>query len=209
MDRSRQITARGSNLSLITLIGSEISSIFDELAALRMHVFREFPYLYEGSVDYEKKYLGRYSRSPRGFLVGLFDQKRLIGAATALPLEDEEEFVQNPFQNKKYPVSSIFYFGESVLLPDYRGQGLGHILFDEREKFALSDPQFSRTSFCTVVRPSDHPSKPTGYKPLNDFWLKRGYILRPEIRTEFSWADVGEKTESLKPMQYWMKEWRS
>ena len=30
-------------------------------------------------------------------------------------------------------VARLFYFGESVLLPEYRGQGVGHAFFDHRE----------------------------------------------------------------------------
>ena len=43
------------NLSLEELAGANIESVIDDLAGLRMAVFREFPYLYEGSLEYESK----------------------------------------------------------------------------------------------------------------------------------------------------------
>ena len=35
----------------------EIQAHVDELAALRIRVFRDFPYLYDGDLDYERAYL--------------------------------------------------------------------------------------------------------------------------------------------------------
>lgn len=204
MDRSRQI----GPYTVQRFIGSEMDAVFTELASLRIQVFRDYPYLYEGNLEYEKKYLKRYSKSSRGFLVAIYDQKKMIGAATALPLQDEEEFVQRPFLNQGLPLNKIFYFGESVLLPEYRGKGLGHIFFDERENYALLHPEYEITTFCAVIRPDDHAMKPVNYKPLNAFWEKRGYTLQPGIKSEFSWADIGSMNETLKPMQYWLKEWR-
>jgi hypothetical protein len=208
MDRSRQIATSGGSFLIRRFIGSEMTSVFDDLATLRIRVFRDFPYLYEGDFEYEKKYLKRYSGSSRGFLTTLYNGEQMIGAATALPLEDEEDFVKRPFQDQAYRISKIFYFGESVLLPEYRGKGLGHVFFDERERFALSDPQFDRTTFCAVVRPLEHALRPSSYNPLDKFWTKRGYEIKSDLQTEFSWADIGEKNKSLKTMQYWMREWK-
>ena len=33
----------------------------------------------------------------------------------------------------------------------------------------------TRSAFCAVQRPSDHPERPPGYAPLDPFWRKRGY----------------------------------
>ena len=51
------------SLTYIKRIGVDTSSLFEELAALRIEVFRDFPYLYEGSLEYEKEYLNTYSQS--------------------------------------------------------------------------------------------------------------------------------------------------
>ena len=37
----------------------------EALAAQRIRVFREFPYLYDGDVGYEREYLATYVHSPR------------------------------------------------------------------------------------------------------------------------------------------------
>jgi GNAT superfamily N-acetyltransferase len=98
----------------------------------------------------------------------------------------------------------VFYFGESVLLPDYRGQGIGHAFFDYREA-AACDWGASSASFCAVIRPPDHPSRPADYVPLDGFWRKRGYAPVPGLTGSFSWQEHGAPGESPKPMQYWMR----
>lgn len=195
------------NLKTRTLTGSAIADATTELAQLRMTVFRDWPYLYEGSFEYEKKYLDVYLKSPRSVVVAAYDGTQMIGAATALPLIDESEYVQKPFQEARMDLQSIFYFGESLLLKEYRGQGLGHIFFDGREKAALSHPEIQITTFCAVSRPTDHPLKPKTYSPLDEFWKKRGYEKQSQLRSSFSWQDLNEDRETEKPMIYWMRRW--
>lgn len=182
----------------------EIAKNLDAIAGLRIRVFRDFPYLYEGSLDYERKYLQVYLNSPRSVMVAALDSGRPVGLSSAIPLADETADVQAPFLRNDFKLSDVFYFGESILLSEYRGLGLGNVFFDEREKAARG---FRQTCFCAVERPADHPLKPAGYRPLHEFWQKRGYAIRTELQTQFSWTDVGEKQETPKTMTFWMKEW--
>lgn len=186
--------------------GAEIDSVFEPLAKLRIVVFHDYPYLYEGSVAYELEYLKTYSNSSRSLLFAAFDGDEMVGATTSIPLEDETQDVREPFEKAGMDISSIFYFGESILLPQYRGLGLGHRFFDEREAHARSFGNFKSTCFCGVVRPDDHPAKPAGYRPLNEFWEKRGYRPVPGLQSQFEWLDIGEAAPTKKAMQYWMKE---
>lgn len=192
-------------LTFIRKTGRQFEEVFDALALLRIAVFRDFPYLYEGTVDYEKEYLQTYARSERSFLFAAFDGERMVGATTCIPLSDETEEVQEPFVKAGYLLSEVFYFGESILLKDYRGMGLGHRFFDEREAHAAGFGTFRHTSFCAVVRPDDHPLRPAGYRPLDDFWTKRGYHKEPQLRSLFSWPDIGETLSTPKEMVYWMR----
>lgn len=185
----------------------DLSQNLKAAAELRIQVFRDFPYLYEGTIDYEKKYLQVYLESSNSLFVAVKDQERLVGLSSAIPLLDETEQVQAPFKRAQMKLSEIFYFGESVLLSSYRGLGLGHTFFDERERGARSQLGFSKTCFCAVERPADHPLRPPNYKPLHDFWKKRGYSMQAELQTEFSWQDIGETKETFKTMTFWMKEW--
>jgi len=192
-------------LNFARFMGREIESVFSELAPLRIAVFRDFPYLYEGTEAYEKIYLQTYARSDRALLYAAYHENRMVGATTCIPLQDETEEVQKPFLEAGYDLNSIFYFGESILLPAYRGLGLGHRFFDVREAHAASFGTYETTCFCAVVRPDDHPLRPENYRPLDRFWEKRGYRKEPLLRSSFDWPDLGETESTPKQMLYWLR----
>jgi len=185
--------------------GTAIASVFEPLAKLRIAVFRDFPYLYEGSLEYEQDYLKTYAASERAFLFAAFDGTQMVGATTCIPLTDETEDVQAPFLEAGIPLSEVFYFGESILLPEYRGLGLGHRFFDAREAHAAKFGAYQMTSFCAVDRPVGHPLRPSDYRPLDAFWNKRGYQKEPSLSTQFSWPDLGEPQATPKTMIYWTR----
>ena len=195
------------NLSYVIKKGAEIESIFENLAPLRIAVFKAYPYLYEGSLDYEKEYLSTYFKSEKSFLFAVYHNKQMVGATTCIPLADETDEVQQPFAQAGWDMNAIFYFGESILLPEYRGLGLGHRFFDEREAHARNFGTFKTTCFCAVVRPDNHPLIPENYRSLDDFWTKRGYQKTPSVQSQFEWVDIGETVSTFKPMVYWMRHW--
>lgn len=195
-----------TQLSYIKKTGAEIATVSDNLAKLRITVFRAFPYLYEGSIDYEKEYLKVYSESENSFLFAVYDEQEMVGATTCIPLVDETPEVQEPFIKAGIDLESVFYFGESILLPEYRGLGLGHRFFDEREAHARSFPSCKITCFCSVARPENHPLKPVDYQPLDEFWSKRGYKKEFSLKSQFDWLDIGNSQSTQKDMIYWIKK---
>ncbi|MFN4129113.1 MAG: GNAT family N-acetyltransferase [Paracoccaceae bacterium] len=190
-------------ISVRALQGAELELHLDAVAGLRIAVFRDWPYLYDGTLDYERDYLQTYPKSPQALLVGAFDGGRLIGASTSTPMEDHAAEFAAPLAGLGLPLASVLYGAESVLLPDYRGLGLGHRFFDLREDHARALGR-SRVAFCAVQRPQDHPARPASDRTNDAFWLGRGYAPVPGVLAEFSWRDVGDLTESKKPLQFWM-----
>ena len=186
------------------LTGADLGPALDDLAQLRITVFHEWPYLYEGDKDYERKYLSKFAASKGAVIIGAYDGNRLVGAATAAPLADHFDDFAEPFAKNGLKADDFFYFGESVLLPEYRGQGIGVRFFSEREK-AARDEGFDRIVFCGVVRPDDHPMRPADYVPLDGFWRNRGYEKMAGVVCEFPWRDIGDADETRKPMQFWTR----
>jgi GNAT superfamily N-acetyltransferase len=195
----------GTDLAIDVRQGGAIETVLADLARLRIAVFREFPYLYEGDLEYEAHYLRNYAASQEGLVVVVRDGGRVVGASTAMPLSQHSDEVAPPLERAGYPASEVYYLGESILLPAYRGRGVGHRFFDEREAAARRFG-YRYTSFCAVNRPSDHPQCPKDYVPHDAFWTKRGYQKRPDIVTEFGWLDLGEREETKKPMIFWIKD---
>lgn len=192
-------------LEIKTFSGTDAAARFEDVARLRIAVFRDFPYLYDGNLAHERKYLATYARSEGSIFVLAIDGTRVVGASTGTPMAAETDEVKAPFLAAGRNPEDFFYFGESMLLPAYRGHGIGVAFFAEREKQArrLTLP-FS--TFCAVERPADHPRRPADYVPLDAFWTKRGYRHHPELRTTFTWRDLDEATESPKPLSFWIKD---
>lgn len=194
-----------ANLHLESLHGTEIERHLDVLAALRIRVFHDWPYLYEGTLDYERKYLRTYIDCPDSLAVIAFDGDDAVGATTSLPLAAAEAEMRVPFEQVGHDIASIHYFGESVVLKSHRGHGLGVKFFQLREAQARTLGQ-TVCSFCSVERPADHPRKPTDYVPNDLFWGRRGYSRHPELATDFPWLDIGETEPTLKRMMFWMRD---
>lgn len=192
-------------LSFIQKKGAEITTVFEDLANLRITVFRDFPYLYEGSVDYEMEYLKIYAQAEKALLFAVYDGSKMVGATTCIPLADEAPEVRLPFEKAGLTIDSIFYFGESILLKEYRGLGLGHRFFDEREAHARSFGNFKTTCFCAVDRGENHPLQPENYRPNDAFWLKRGYQKELSLQSTFEWPDINEIVSTPKTMIYWKR----
>jgi len=189
-------------LRVETLTGTAITPHLPALARLRITVFRDWPYIYNGDAAYEENYLKIYAQSARAAIIFAFDEDTIIGASTCLPLSDETENIRAPFAENG---ARIFYFGESVLLKAYRGHGLGVKFFAAREAHARSFGTYETAAFCAVQRPDNHPLRPPGFVPLDVFWTRRGYTKQPHLQCKISWLDLNETEETEKPLIFWTK----
>ncbi len=189
-----------------SFLGASAIPYLNDLADLRIRVFREYPYLYDGNFEYEKSYLADYFSTPDSLLVIARDPTdgSIVGASTAMPLVSADEAFRSPLVTAGYDVSKIHYFGESVLLPEFRGRGLGHRFFDEREAAACA-AGFAITAFCAVDRPANHPLRPADFRAHDAFWKKRGYTHHPEIRVSLDWKEPGHASEMTHPLSFWMR----
>ena len=192
-------------MQVSTLTGSRLENALNDLAQLRIEVFRDFPYLYDGSLDYEERYVAGLARSKDCIIVAAEDGGRIVGCASGSTLLGHHEEFAAPFAGHDIDPAQVFYCAESVLLPAYRGRGLGHQFFGLREAHAR-DRGYKYSAFCGVVRPQDHPLRPANYLPLDAFWEKRGYRKVPGLMTAFRWKDIDQQEETSHPMQFWMRE---
>lgn len=195
-----------SAASIEVHVGPAVVPHLDEVARLRITVFRAFPYLYDGDVDYERDYLIRYASSPESVFVLARDGDRIVGASTGIPLEHDGASLHAPFLERGLDVGGTFYFGESVLLPSHRGLKLGHAFFDAREAHARALGRFRRTAFCAVDRDAGDPRRPRDHRDNDAFWSKRGYTKQPGMRTSMRWRELGSDDESDHALTFWLRE---
>ena len=186
------------------LHGDDIANHVEDVAALRIAVFRDWPYLYDGTLEHERQYVATYRDRPGALLVGAFDLGRLVGASTSAPLEDLSPDFARPLSRRGIPRDHVLWGPESVLLPAYRGQGIGHRFFDFREAHAKTLRR-SHVAFASIIRPADHPARPPNARTNDAFWHGRGYAPLPGAEVSFDWKDVGDEAETTKRLQVWCK----
>jgi GNAT superfamily N-acetyltransferase len=189
-----------------SMTGDDILTVLPDLARLRIAVFRDWPYLYDGTLEYEEEYLDKLAKAKGAVCVIARDGDQIVGASTAAPMVEHADEFGGPFTKAGYDISKIFYCGESVLLKSHRGHGLGHTFFEKREEQAHKLGGFTHSTFCRVIRPDDHPLKPKDYIPLDGFWTKRGYAPVEGLTATYSWKDIDQKDETVHHMQFWMKK---
>lgn len=194
-----------TSLSLETLRGAAILPHLASLAALRISVFRDWPYLYEGDAEYERRYVETYAASERAAIVVARDDGAIVGASTCLPLVDEDEAMQAPFRAAGTAPATVFYFGESVLLPAYRGRGVGVGFFAAREAHARAVSDSAWTAFCAVIRDPADPRRPADAAPLDQFWRRRGYEPKSGLVCRMRWREIGGEGEAENRLQVWLK----
>jgi GNAT superfamily N-acetyltransferase len=192
-------------LTFETLSGAALTARLDAFAGLRIKVFRDWPYLYDGDAAYEARYLAAYVASPGALVVAASTAEgEAVGMATCQPGREASEKLRASWQAAGLDVDALCYFGESVLLTEYRGQGAGVRFFVEREAHARR-LGLSIAAFCSVVRNENDPRRPRDYTPLDDFWRKRGYTPRPDISTVMQWREVGDARETPHVLSFWIK----
>lgn len=197
-------TAAQPSLTYASLTGEALLGALPDLAALRIRVFGDWPYLYDGDAAYEERYLRAYADSKEALVIGAWAGRELVGAATATPMEDHADEFAEPFRSRGHNLHDILYFGESVLLPNHRGHGAGREFFARREAHGRAlGRRFA--CFCGVIRKKDDPRKPESYVPLDAFWRRLGYKPIESITTQFAWREVGAEAETDHPMQFWIK----
>lgn len=191
-------------LRLETLSGDALRAALPGLSRLRLAVFAEWPYLYEGDAAHEARYVAAYAEDPQAAVVVAFDGDVPVGMATCQPMESAGGPVPGAFRARGLDPARFCYFGESVLLPAYRGRGAGVGFFAAREAHARR-LGLSEAAFCAVVRNPNDPRRPAAYTPLDGFWRKRGYVPRPDLSCVFSWKEIGDDRETPHVLAFWLK----
>ena len=186
------------------LRGEAIRPHLDTIAGLRIGIFQEFPYLYRGEAEYERKYLSVYADSPDGLAILARDGDVLAGAVTALPMGDEAEALAAPVRDALGDLDKVFYVGELLFLPPYRGIGLGSDLIARVEELVRATGRFTSLTCATIVRPADHPQRPNGFIPIDRFLARTGFTRMDGVIATFDWPEL-DGVSIPHTMEYWIK----
>ena len=194
-----------TSLRIETRTGGQIMPLLRELAALRTRVFREWPYLYDGDENYKSEYLKSYARSERAMLAVAYDGETVIGASTCMPMTDAGANVSGSVAAHGLDPQRFFYFGKSVLLPAYRGHGLGVGFFAAREAHVLADGICDHALFYAVRREPNHPARPADAPSLEGFWAHRGFTQAKGLSCTMRWKEISCPAEVENTLDAWVK----
>lgn len=187
------------------LTGAAITDALDDLATLRLDIFPEYPYLYQGQRGDELNYLVSYAETPGACVIIASEGVMVIGAATGMPLVHEDAQMLDAFAETTLPLSETYYVGELLLRPAFRNCGLGQKLLARLESHIRSLDCYRTLTCATVVRPDDHPLRPSNYIPITRFLARTGFSRLTGVATHFRWREIdGVKRDHA--MQFWIKE---
>lgn len=185
------------------LTGPAILQHLDEVARLRMSVFSEYPYRYSGDVSYERDYLKPLATSTHAVVVLARSGGRIIGASTAYPLTEAAPELQKPFAENGTDLSTVFYFGESVVEPQFRGAGIGKEFFMRRIGHSAQSEQFETYTFCAIERPNGSPPAPDDYRSPVLLWQRMGFERQPQLQANLAWREHGDSEPKVHTMTFW------
>ncbi|GFE61117.1 GNAT family N-acetyltransferase [Geobacter sp. AOG2] len=192
------------SINVRMLTGAAIADSLNDVATLRLDIFREYPYLYQGFREDELDYLGAYTQAPDACIILADDGSAVIGAATGMPLVHEDAQLRGAFTDTPFPLNGIYYVGELLLRPAYRERGLGQELLARLENHIRALGTYDSLTCATVERPDSHPLRPGNYIPITRFLTRTGFSRLSGVTTSFTWCEI-DGVERDHPMQFWIK----
>jgi len=192
-----------TNIRLVT--GADVATCLEDLATLRLEIFREFPYLYDGRREDELRYLARYAEITDTCVALAESGGTIIGAGTGIPLSAEGAAIQAGFATAGPDTADIYYIGELLLYPGYRNSRFGSRLFGLMEGHARSCGRYRRLGCATVLRPDDHPLRSADYLPIERFLERHRFSPLPGSQPGIAWREIDGAVREH-PMRCWIRE---
>jgi hypothetical protein len=198
-----------SQFTIKSFTGQEAERYVDQIAAIRLNMFKSYPYLYKGTVEHEKEYLQVYFKSPHATILLAFDnQGNVIGMSSSIPLDDEAEEIKAPFIEKQLNCEDYLYIGEGLIDAEYQNKGLVRQAAQIHEEIAHS-MGYKYLVFMAVDRPENHPCKPDNYRSTDDLFKHFGYTKFDNMNVTLTWNQVDTNQEVTNTLSLWHKELRS
>ena len=180
-------------MKIIFLHGKEILPYIDRIIQLRIQLFKGWPYLYEGSLEYEESYFEGYVSSDLSTAVLVLDHDQVVGCAIGLPVAESLKEIGQIFKDQGQPSGKSYYLSDLLLQEEYRGKKIGQNMVQTLEKAVMGLQDFSAIYLCEIVRDPKDSRKPPHLHSLDKFWDKQGYEIVPDWLIQLKWLEVGAK----------------
>ncbi|WP_158996528.1 GNAT family N-acetyltransferase [Pigmentibacter ruber] len=180
-------------------------------AALRIIYFRDFPYLYAGSFEYELCYLQNYLDDPNSVFITIQKENQILGFAAGgsfANLASSFGNVADKFRMQGFEPQKLFYIGEVIVRSSSAGEIYGAKLFKKLVHFSL-DYHFEGVVFCQENCSNENKNVDQTLKNKDEkfkrVFLKSGFS-DPNINIEVSYDSV-ENDNSIKEKTHTLKFW--
>lgn len=197
-------------LEIERLLGAQMEPHLRQVAQMRLEVFREFPYLYQGDLAYEEKYLEGFAQARDALLLVASQGQRLLGVSTSMALAESTDILesaQEALEAHGVPVEACYYYGEILVKPQHRGLGIAGRFYREREALARARG-YRQACFATVVRQPDDPRRDASYFDPSPYWNKMGFVKAPQVAFSYRWPTRGldgQVRDEDHQMVFWFK----
>lgn len=172
--------------------GAQIEAILPDVAGLRIRVFRDYPYLYDGNREYEEKYLQGLARNERSLVAVARVDGAVVGAATALPLASDAEIlggIDRQFAKLGLDARDYYYYSEIVVDAAHRGHGIAREFYRRRKDRAVA-LGYRKVCFAAIEREPGVLPAPADYFDPAPMWATMGFVKHPGIFVTFRWPTL-------------------
>jgi GNAT superfamily N-acetyltransferase len=199
------------NIEIQLYQGEKLNAEIGVLSDFRLRYFREFPYLYVGTKEYEKDYLATYLSDPTTRLLLARDRDKngmVVGVAIGTMLSPELKILCQTDEFSQYTEfmsEQFFYFGEMIFVPEYRSKGVGKQLSEELKEVGRKQGA-DRFCFFAVDRVRDDIRRPADYVDSDVFFQKFGFE-KTNISVSYDWPTIqadGRVEENTNRLWLWV-----
>lgn len=191
-------------------VGKDSLDYIETISKLRIEIFKEYPYLYKGDLAYENNYMQGYTQDKRAMIVIAKVDGVLAGVSTGIPLISDSEIVADAkkcFSQQDVEIGDYYYYGEVIVLPEFRGMSLTTKLYEAQNELVKSWG-YKHVCILTVVREPDHPLKPNNYVSKDKMWEHLGFFRR-KLTVDYHWPTI-QPDKSVQnvnnTLEFWAKD---
>lgn len=191
-------------------VGRDAQIYQDSLALARIESFKQYPYLYSGTLERSQKYAARYAACEQGMIAVAMIQNKVACISTGIPLSHDSNLVttiRNECVQKQLEANQYYYLGETIVMPEFQSQSvLEKIVLKQCEQIKAWGFEFA--CMLNVLREDNHPLKPVDYQCEQFIWQSIGFS-KTDIVIKSSWPTIQkngeiEKQENL--LGLWVKD---
>lgn len=191
----------------IEILNDISDSVVDEIVSIQVDYFAEYPYLQKLDKSLLKQdFHSRYPNKKSIFVVAR-DGKKMVSANVFIPFSEQKDQVTSFdlwFRRNNEDKKDYVYGGLTLTIPEYRSQGVVKQMAEETDKH-LKKLGYKGRMLYSIVRPTNDPKAPVGFRQPSGYFVKRGYEHMKLKPVTSSWVDIGDEKPTEKMFELYVK----